>query len=122
MVSGYQAEGTRGRRLADKEPTLRIFGDEVPVNCHVENMTSLSGHADREELFDWMKKFKRAPKITFTVHGEETNIEAYTQAIRERLKWNVIQPKYLASVQLFSSIKNKFSSRVPSLRDLSPVL
>ncbi len=104
LVSGYQAEGTRGRRLVDKEPSLRIFGEDVPVNCHVENMSSLSGHADREELFDWMKKFKRAPKITFTVHGEGKNIEAYTQAIRDRMKWNVIQPKYLEVVQLFSGI------------------
>ena len=104
LVSGYQAEGTRGRRLVDKEPTLRIFGEEVPVNCHVENMTSFSGHADREELFSWMKNFKSAPKITFTVHGEGKNIEAYTQAIRERMKWNVIQPKYLEFVQLFSGI------------------
>lgn len=104
LISGYQVEGTRGRRLIDKEPTIRIFGEEVPVNCRIENMTSLSGHADREELFSWMKNFKRAPKMTFTVHGEGKDIEAYTSAIRERMKWNVIQPTYLESVQLFTGI------------------
>ena len=104
LISGYQAEGTRGRKLVDKEPTIRIFGEDVPVNCRVENMSSLSGHADREELFTWMKNFKQPPKMIFTVHGEGKNIEAYTKAIRERMKWNVIQPVYLETVQLFTGI------------------
>ncbi len=30
LVSGYQVEGTRGRRLLDKEPTIRIFGQDIP--------------------------------------------------------------------------------------------
>jgi metallo-beta-lactamase family protein len=104
LISGYQAEGTRGRKLVDKEPTIRIFGEDVPVNCRVVNMTSLSSHADREELFEWMGKFKRSPKITFTVHGEGASIDVYSKAIRERMKWNVIQPVYLETVQLFSGI------------------
>lgn len=104
LISGYQAEGTRGRRLVDKEPTIRIFGEEVPVNCRIENMSSLSGHADREELFTWMRNFKQSPKMTFTVHGEGQDIEAYTRAIRDRMKWKVIQPAYLESVQLFTGI------------------
>jgi metallo-beta-lactamase family protein len=104
LISGYQAAGTRGRKLVDKEPTLRIFGEEVPVKCNIENMTSFSGHADRDELFTWMKNFTTPPKITFTVHGEGTNLSTYAQAIRDQLKWNVISPDYLESVTLFNGI------------------
>ena len=104
VVAGYQAEGTRGRKLVDKEPSIRIFGDEVPVRCKVENMTSLSGHADRAELLDWMKNFRQSPKMVFTVHGEKANLDAYTKTIRERMGWNVFQPVYLESVTLFSGI------------------
>jgi metallo-beta-lactamase family protein len=104
VVAGYQAEGTRGRDLVDKKPTIRIFGEEVSVRCHVENMTSLSGHADKEELFQWMSHFKSAPKMVFTVHGEKTTIDVYAKTIRERLKWNVLQPVYLESVTLFSGL------------------
>jgi metallo-beta-lactamase family protein len=104
LIAGYQAEGTRGRKLLDKAPTIRIFGEEVPVACKVENMTSLSGHADREELFQWMKNFEQPPKITFTVHGEGDNLEKYGEAIRERMKWNVIKPDYLQKVILFEGI------------------
>lgn len=104
VIAGYQAEGTRGRKLVDKEPTIRIFGEDVPVKCHVENMTSLSGHADKEELFQWMKNFKDSPKMVFTVHGEGKDLDAYTNAIRQRLGWNAIRPVYLESVNLFSGI------------------
>ena len=104
MVAGYQAEGTRGRKLLDGEKTIRIFGEEIPVNCKVEYITSMSGHADRGELFQWMNGFKNKPKITFTTHGEGKDLEAYAQAIRTKLGWNVVVPKYLESVKLFDGI------------------
>jgi metallo-beta-lactamase family protein len=104
LIAGYQAEGTRGRDLVDKKPTIRIFGEEVPVKCHVENMTSLSGHADREELFEWMKAFQHKPKIVFTVHGEAPGVDQYAQAIRNQFNWNVVVPQYLESFSLFEGI------------------
>jgi len=104
LVAGYQAEGTRGRKLLDKEPTIRLFGEDVKVNCSVEFMSSISGHADRGELFKWMGNFKDKPKITFCVHGEGEDQEKYAQAIRDTYKWNVMVPEYLESVQLFSGI------------------
>ncbi len=104
LVSGYQAEGTRGRDLVDKKPTIRIFGEEVPVKCHVENMTSLSGHADRSELFAWMKGFETKPKLVFTVHGEGPGVDQYAKAIRDQLSWNVVVPEYLESFSLFDGI------------------
>jgi metallo-beta-lactamase family protein len=104
LISGYQAEGTRGRKLVDKSPSIKIFGEEVPVNCRVVNMTALSGHADREELFTWMKNFKDKPKMTFVVHGEKPGLDIYAQAIRDTMGWNVIQPEYLESVSLFRGL------------------
>lgn len=104
LIAGYQAEGTRGRRLLEGEKTIKIFGEEVPVNCRVLYTSSMSGHADREELFRWMSQIKEKPKITFTVHGEGSDLYAYADAIRQRLGWNVMVPKYLESVQLFESI------------------
>lgn len=104
LISGYQAEGTRGRDLMDGAPSLKIYGEEVPVRCRVEYMTSLSGHADRPELFQWMSNLKESPKLTFCVHGEGEKIERYAQAIRDRLGWNVIVPHYLESIELFSGI------------------
>jgi metallo-beta-lactamase family protein len=104
LVAGYQAEGTRGRKLVDGEAVIKIFGEPVPVNCRIENITSFSGHADREELFAWMKNFENKPKVTFVVHGENPGMAIYARAIRDRLQWNVVQPEYLESVSLFEGI------------------
>ena len=104
LVSGYQAAGTRGRKLVDKEPVMRIFGEDVPVKCKVENMTSLSGHADKSELFQWMKNFKSKPKMVFTIHGEDPSLSIYANNIREQMGWNVTVPKYLEEIDLFKGI------------------
>lgn len=104
LIAGYQAEGTRGRRIVDGEDSIKIFGERVPVNCKVENITSLSGHADKEELFKWMGNFKEHPKLTFTIHGENEDVALYAQSIRDRLHWNVMTPDYLESVSLFRGI------------------
>jgi metallo-beta-lactamase family protein len=104
MIAGYQAEGTRGRKLVDGERAIQIFGESVPVNCRVENITAFSGHADRDELLAWMGNFNRKPKMTFVVHGENPALGRYAGTIRDTLNWNVIEPQYLESVGLFEGI------------------
>lgn len=104
LVCGYQAAGTRGRDLVDGKKTIRMFGEDVPVRCRVENLTALSGHADREELFEWMKNFRKTPKMVFTVHGEGNDLKEYAASIRKTFGWNVVQPEYLETVSLFKGI------------------
>jgi metallo-beta-lactamase family protein len=104
LIAGFQAEGTRGRDILEGKEFVKIFGEQVPIKCKIETIMSMSGHADQEELFRWMKNFKGKPKITFTTHGEGEDLHAYAQHIREELGWNVSVPKYLESVQLFKGI------------------
>lgn len=104
IVTGYQAIGTRGRRLVDGEPEVRMFGESVPVKCRVENILSFSGHADRRELFAWMGNFNDKPKMTFVVHGENPELAQYARDIRTELGWNVVEPEYLETVSLFEGI------------------
>lgn len=104
LIAGYQVEGTRGRDLLDGKKTIRMFGEEIPVKAKIEKITSMSGHADKEELFDWMENFKTKPEVTFTTHGEGSDLQEYAQAIRDRMKWNVVVPKYLQKIVLFEGI------------------
>lgn len=104
LIAGYQAEGTRGRSLLEKQPTIKIFGESVPVKCKVEQISSMSGHADKEELLRWLGGFRDKPKMTFVVHGEEPEISVYAKSIRDRLGMNVIVPQYLESFSLFEGI------------------
>src|SRR5437763_5757036 len=43
---GYQAAGTRGRRLQDGESGVKIYGERVPVRARVGRLRSLSAHPD----------------------------------------------------------------------------
>ncbi len=97
---GYQAAGTRGRRLQDGEKEIKIHGQMVPVNAHIESIGSLSAHADADELLRWLGNFKRPPKTTFIVHGEPHSAEALGNRITKELGWSTLVPDYLEKIEL----------------------
>ena len=69
-MTGYQAVGTRGRSLRDGAATLRMHGQNVPVNAQVMTVEGLSSHADRGEIMRWLATTPRPPRRIFVVHGE----------------------------------------------------
>lgn len=101
---GYQAEGTRGRRLLDGEKTIRMYGIDVQVKASVHYVDGLSAHADQTELLEWADAFTTKPKRAFIVHGEPEASEALATRLHEGLGWNPIVPEYLESFELFSGI------------------
>jgi metallo-beta-lactamase family protein len=73
LFVGYQAEGTLGRRIESKPPTVRIYGDDVPLRAEVKIIDGYSAHADRTELTAWIDGVKAtSPRLgeVFLVHGE----------------------------------------------------
>jgi metallo-beta-lactamase family protein len=100
LLIGYQAEGTRGRSIMDKKPTVKIYGEEVPVNCHVENIDAFSGHADYTEILAWLMGFNRPPEKTFIVHGESDASESLAEKIRLQFGWDVVVPGYRQTFDL----------------------
>ncbi len=82
LIVGFQAKGTLGRRLKDKEKVVRIFGEEYQRRAEVEVMEEFSAHADKNDLLNFFKKQspKKLKKI-FLVHGEDEEIEALKEAL-----------------------------------------
>ena len=100
LLVGFQAVGTRGRRLVDGEKTLRIHGVDVPVNARVEQLESMSAHADSQEILRWLRGFKAPPRRTFLVHGEPEGMQALQSTIKEQLGWDVHCPQWQERVEL----------------------
>ena len=100
LFVGYQAEGTRGREIVEGAKSVKIYGQEVPINAEVASIENLSAHADRDELLYWLSHFSEAPKKVFIVHGEENSARAMKQAIIDRFGWQVEVPDYRDSIDL----------------------
>ncbi|MCF7921035.1 MAG: MBL fold metallo-hydrolase [Candidatus Cloacimonetes bacterium] len=94
LLIGYQAEGTRGRAIQEKQETVKIHGELVPIKAHVEMLDAFSGHADYNELLAWMMAFNKKPKKVFLVHGDEAASAAMAEHIRNKYKWDVVIPKH----------------------------
>jgi metallo-beta-lactamase family protein len=92
LFSGFQAAGTRGRKLLDGAREVRIHGQWIPVNAEVANLSMLSAHADSEELMRWLGGFRRPPNHVFIVHGEPDASEALRERIGRELGWEASAP------------------------------
>jgi metallo-beta-lactamase family protein len=89
---GFQAVGTRGRALQEGARTIRIHGEDVKVEAHIEDLCGFSGHADASEILRWLSLLKRAPKTIFLVHGEPAASLALAERIRKEKGWDVRIP------------------------------
>lgn len=87
LIVGFQAEGTLGRRIVERAPTLRIYGDDIPLRAQVEVLNGYSAHADRTELGAWLDAVRAAsPRLgrVFLVHGEPDAQDALAAALGAR--------------------------------------
>src|SRR5882672_1788462 len=80
VIVGYQAEGTLGRKLVERQPEVRIFGEPFEVHARVEVLNGFSAHADHEELLRQVKSCG-APKGCAIVHADPERAEALKAAI-----------------------------------------
>lgn len=103
LFVGYQAKGTRGDTIQSGAEEVKIFGEHVPIRCHVASIEGLSAHADHGELISWISQIKERPKLTFVVHGEEQSSESMVKELEQK-GWNALAPHYLETVQLFEGI------------------
>jgi len=97
---GFQAAGTRGRRLVDGEKEIKLFGEAVPVAARIEQIENLSAHGDYREILRWLGGFKSAPEKVFLVHGEPAAAASLKSKIEEKFNWQVEIPVYAEKVTL----------------------
>jgi metallo-beta-lactamase family protein len=89
LIVGFQAEHTLGRRIVEKRPTIRIFGEDVRLAAQVEILNGYSAHGDRTELREWLdgvrdggtKHGRSSPRVHL-VHGEPEAQDALSASLR----------------------------------------
>jgi metallo-beta-lactamase family protein len=82
LIVGYSAEHTLGRRIVEREPEVKIFGEEYKLNAEVIVFNSLSAHADSDELIDYCSNFDKSKmQNIFLVHGDIDQQEKFKKRL-----------------------------------------
>lgn len=92
LFVGYQAIGTLGRNIIEGEKEVRLFGETITVNAHIEELAGVSGHADKKGLLNWVNHFEKKPERVFVVHGEDLVCEDFTKCLKEEYGYNALAP------------------------------
>jgi len=92
LITGFQAQGTLGRKLVDGAKRVSIFGEEIAVRASIHTLGGFSAHADQPALLAWAAGFERPPGQTFVVHGEESAALALAEQLRTGRGWSVSAP------------------------------
>ncbi|TET46648.1 MBL fold metallo-hydrolase [candidate division TA06 bacterium] len=99
LIVGYQAQGTLGRRLVEKEKIVRIFGEKYKRRCRIEVLNGYSAHADKRELGEYIGKMNITKNI-FCVHGEENATKEFAESLRKSNNCGVHVPNLGDSFEL----------------------
>lgn len=93
VLVGYQALGTRGRRLLEGAEYLKMHGREIAVKAQIQQVNAYSVHADASELLDWLGTTSQAPGKLFVVHGEPESSANLQKLIKTKFGWECVVPK-----------------------------
>lgn len=100
LIVSWQAPYTLGRRLADREKRVKIFGEPYTRKAEVATIGGLSGHAGQSLLLDYVEALRGRVKEIFLVHGEPRAAQALSEKLRERGFENIHYPEPHTSVEL----------------------
>lgn len=92
LVVGYMAENTLGKKIVERRPVVKIFGEEYNLRAEVVKINAFSAHADKFELFRFIHKCRGTLKKVFVVHGDMEQSEPFMDYLRQS---NI--PAYLPS-------------------------
>jgi metallo-beta-lactamase family protein len=84
VITGFQAEGTLGRKLVEGSREVFIHGEPYAVSARIHTIGGLSAHADQKDLLRWVTGFSDNPVVQ-VVHGEESVKQVFSALLMERL-------------------------------------
>lgn len=94
VLTGYQAEGTRGRALEEGARTVKINGRHVKVRAEIVRDDEFSVHGDASDLMDWLAALDPAPETVFVTHGELDVAEHFAARVDAELDVAAVVPRH----------------------------
>ncbi|MCX6133646.1 MAG: MBL fold metallo-hydrolase [Ignavibacteriales bacterium] len=101
LVVGFMAEHTLGRRIVERQPQVRIYGELHSLKAEVAILNSFSAHAGQDELVGYAKTMEKSRvKQTFIVHGELAQAQQLSQQLSGAGYGNIAIPARGDSVEI----------------------
>ena len=99
LITGYQGVRTLGRKILEGAKSVMIDEKEVMVNATVREISTMSAHADRDELLKWLKGIGNVRKVVL-VHGEDEARERFGELVKNELKYEVVSPQVEEEIEI----------------------
>ncbi len=101
----YQVSGTLGQRLQSGLRSFQFFNSEgklevVNVKMSIHAVEGFSGHSDRRQLLNYVRRMRPTPKRVLLVHGEENKCENMVKVLSRLSGLQAYAPYLLETVRL----------------------
>ncbi len=83
LFVSYQGNDTLGGKILSGQQYVNILGDSFTVRAEVRRIEAFSGHADRNDLLNWVKPQAKNLKGVFLVHGDLQAAKALAEGLQE---------------------------------------
>jgi len=101
----YQIDGTLGSRIRNGVREITLIGstgkiEAVKINMAVESFEGFSGHSDRNQILEFLRRISAKPSKVIVNHGEYKKSENIASTISSIFKVKSIVPDNLETLRL----------------------
>lgn len=83
LIVSWQAPDTLGRRLADREPRVQIFGESYERRAEVATIGGLSAHGGQNFLLEYVQDTQQSLEQVYLVHAEPKAANVFMGKLKE---------------------------------------
>ena len=101
----YQIEGTLGRRVQKGIKEISMLNSEgkieiIKVKMRVESIEGFSGHSDRRQIINYIRRVTPRPEKIIVCHGEKAKCYSIADYLRRKFNVDAVAPRVLETVRL----------------------
>jgi len=101
----YQVAGTMGRRVQSGMGSAQMYGNDgkmeiinIAMSTHI--VQGFSGHSDRRQLINYVRRLNPSPRRVYVVHGEESKTDNLARSLNKLRGVRGYSPRLLDTVRL----------------------
>ena len=101
----YQVTGTMGQRVQSGMGSAQLYNRDgkmevINIDMSTHTVHGFSGHSDRRQLVNYVRRLRPQPKSVFVVHGEESKCENLARTVSKMRRVRGIAPRLLDTFRL----------------------